>query len=171
MILMDKAFEKALTDAYKILNYSARTKKQLHDKLSLKGHKEMTISSVIHYLEGERIMDDVLYAQHYIEGHIQRHGERRIRQALAQKGICEEDVSDAIRTFSDLENPDAIAYQLAEKKIKNASIDWTRLKEEYPYRCKIQKKLMFHLASRGFSSAVVYRVVSRILAENFVEEL
>jgi len=57
----------AYNDSLKFLSYSMRTKKELIDKLKLKGYDDSIINNVLEKLIQQRYIDDEYYAELYIK--------------------------------------------------------------------------------------------------------
>ena len=167
---MSNPLDKAIEDALVILTLGLKTKKQVVDKLLKKGHEESICYEVCRYLEQHKYLDDALYAQLYVESKSKKYGAHRLKLGLKQKGVSAEDIDKGFESQDEPLDETERARALLEQKIKNTPIEWERLNEDYSYKVKIQSKLLSYLASRGFSSSVVYSVVRNRLAEQFIDE-
>ena len=90
---------------------------ELYQKLALKGYEEADIEAAINFCLDHNYLDDLRYAKSQIRQHVYKgHGERRIRQELAQKRVAESIVDEAM-----MEEPQdwfELARMVAEKKFK-----------------------------------------------------
>ena len=90
---------------------------ELYQKLALKGYEESDIEAAINFCLDHNYLDDLRYAKSQICQHVYKgHGERRIRQELAQKRVAESVVDEAM-----MEEPQdwfELARMAAEKKFK-----------------------------------------------------
>lgn len=90
---------------------------ELYQKLALKGYEEVDIEAAINFCLDHNYLDDLRYAKSQIRQHVYKgHGERRIRQELAQKRVAESVVDEAM-----MEEPQdwfELARMAAEKKFK-----------------------------------------------------
>lgn len=90
---------------------------ELYQKLALKRYEEADIEAAINFCLDHNYLDDLRYAKSQIRQHVYRgHGERRIRQELAQKRVAESVVDEAM-----MEEPQdwfELARMAAEKKFK-----------------------------------------------------
>ncbi|WP_434564180.1 regulatory protein RecX [Thermoanaerobacterium thermosaccharolyticum] len=78
----------AYNDSLKFLSYSMRTKKELIDKLKLKGYDDSIINNVLEKLIQQRYIDDEYYAELYIKEKKERlYSKYRIYNELYRKGI------------------------------------------------------------------------------------
>ncbi|MGY0614288.1 recombination regulator RecX [Vibrio sp. FJH11] len=90
---------------------------ELHQKLALKGYEDADIEAAINFCLDHHYLDDLRYAKSQIRQHVYKgHGERRIRQELAQKRVSESVIEEAMA-----EEPQdwfELARMAAEKKFK-----------------------------------------------------
>lgn len=90
---------------------------ELYQKLALKGYEEADIEAAINFCLDHNYLDDLRYAKSQIRQHVYKgHGERRIRQELAQKRVAESVIDEAM-----MEEPQdwlELARMAAEKKFK-----------------------------------------------------
>ena len=170
---MKTEFEKGMEYALYLLSLQMRTVKNVEDKLIGKAYSEETVSKVINQLKEVNYLDDVTYAQYFIRSRRLRYGDYRIKMELGRKGVSQNDIEAAYLVMSEeeqLETPYEIVSAVLEKKIASTNIDWSRLKSEYKYKYSIYQKLASFLAGRGFSHDVIKTVLSKRLAEEFVDE-
>ncbi|MGP8308370.1 recombination regulator RecX [Vibrio sp. YIC-376] len=90
---------------------------ELHQKLALKGYEDADIEAAINFCLDHNYLDDLRYAKSQIRQHVYKgHGERRIRQELAQKRVSESVIEEAMA-----EEPQdwfELARMAADKKFK-----------------------------------------------------
>lgn len=90
---------------------------ELYQKLALKGYEEADIEAAINFCLDHNYLDDLRYAKSQIRQHVYKgHGERRIRQELAQKRVAESVVDEAMMEES--QDWFELARMAAEKKFK-----------------------------------------------------
>ncbi|AEF17299.1 Regulatory protein recX [Thermoanaerobacterium xylanolyticum LX-11] len=81
-------FKNAYNDAIRILSYAMKTKKELCEKLRLKGYSDSVISDVINKLIDLHYLDDEYYAEVYVKEKKERlFSKYRIYNELIRKGI------------------------------------------------------------------------------------
>ncbi len=171
---MKTEFEKGMEYALYLLSLQMRTVKGLEEKLLGKEYSLETISKIISQLKEVKYLDDANFAKYYIRSRRNRYGDYRIKMELGRKGVSRNDIEEGYLNLDveedDLESPDEIVAEVLEKKIANTNIDWVRLKSEYKYKYSIYQKLASFLAGRGFSHDVIKSVLSKRLADQFVDE-
>ena len=143
-MLFSDEFEKARKTAYKYLSYRPRTEYEMTEKLFRKGFDNKTVSQVINSLREYRMLDDLSYAQDYVD---KRHLRPRAVLAGGLKSLgVRESVVDGV-----LENIDPgaelrIAMALAMGRRKRRGNDYPLV------------NIASFLRRRGFSQEVVGRV-------------
>lgn len=143
-MLFGDEFEKARKTAYKYLSYRPRTEYEMTEKLFRKGFDDKTVSQVINSLREYRMLDDLSYAQDYVD---KRHLRPRAVLAGGLKNLgVRESVVDGV-----LENIDPgaelrIAMALAMGRRKRRGNDYPLV------------NIASFLRRRGFSQEVVDRV-------------
>jgi len=144
--------EKTLQAALKLVDYRARTEKEVRDKLSKKGFESANIEDVITKLREDRMLADGEFADSWVENRNQFHprSQRLMKYELRNKGISEEQIEEALKNSA---GDDALAL-LAANKVKNrfAELDWQGF----------QKKMMAYLLRKGFSYEVVSPTIKRV---------
>lgn len=81
-------FKNAYNDAIRILSYNMKTKKELWEKLRLKGYSDSVIGDVINKLIDLHYLDDEYYAEVYVKEKKERlFSKYRIYNELIRKGI------------------------------------------------------------------------------------
>lgn len=142
---------KKLTE--RVLLYTRRTGKNnlAKEDLQLAAAKHNpTVEAVITQLLGLKFLDDKEYVQLFIEDQLRRkpQGIRLLQRSLSHKGIAQELIQTAIQANS----PDELelARTAVQKKMRS-------LHKATPQKRK--EKLYRFLASRGFESGVILKVV------------
>ena len=111
---VERDFGKAKNKCLRLLGYSARTRKQLYDKLCGEGYSCEIAERAIVVMESYGYIDDKKYADEYVRAAVESkgHGKYRIMQDLYNKGIEKAVVSKAIAEY----------YEQAEKHCEDAEL-------------------------------------------------
>lgn len=141
--------EVAYLRALKLLDYRARTKKEISQKLKEKGYDSDQIDPVIERLENAGLVEDARYAQMWVENRNEFHprSQRLIQMEMRHKGIEDDVIRNAlVDSANDLE----LATRAAKQQIrKYQDLEWT----------DFRKKLGAFLMRRGFSYGTIAPVV------------
>jgi regulatory protein len=139
--------------ALRRLSVRARSRKELAQDLKSRDVPADAAAEVLDRFSEVGLVDDAAFAQEWVESRGRRSGAARLRQELRQKGVAEEDIADALGgrdDQADLTN----ARELATRKAAMMkSLD----------RVVRQRRLTALLARRGYSSAVIRRVIGEVL--------
>ncbi|HEX7396906.1 MAG TPA: regulatory protein RecX [Propionibacteriaceae bacterium] len=139
--------------ALRRLSVRARSRKELTQDLKSRDVPADAAAEVLDRFAEVGLINDAAFAQEWVESRGRRSGAARLRQELRLKGVAEEDIADAIAgrgDQADLTN----ARQLATRKAATMKgLD----------RVVRQRRLTALLARRGYSSAVIRRVIGEIL--------
>ncbi|GGD67723.1 RecX family transcriptional regulator [Paenibacillus nasutitermitis] len=127
-----------------------RTEKEISRYLIRKGMEESAIAKALERLQGERLVDDVSYANQFAAQRMrsQLKGRRLLQQELEHRGISRETAKEASAGL-DLDMETETAIRAAKKK-------WPYIKGEVRDR---KRKLMAFLLRRGFPGTVVKQAV------------
>ena len=143
--------EKTLQAALKLVDYRARTEKEIRDKLSKKGFDSANIEDVITKLRENRMLADGEFAESWVENRNQFHprSQRLMKYELRNKGISEDQIEEALKSSAG----DNTLALMAANKVSNrfTELDWP----------EFQKKLMGYLLRKGFSYEVVTPVIKK----------
>jgi regulatory protein len=122
------------------LSRRALTERQLREKLEKKEYSPEIIDETLEYVKELGYIDDRDYAQRYAKDAVElkRHGVSRIRMDLRKKGICPQDIDEALQELS-LDTSDALRSLIEEK---SAALD---LKDK-----KHRVRLVNFLLRRGY---------------------
>jgi len=148
--------EVAYQRALKFLGYRIRSSQEVQRNLQKNGVSEEVISSVLERLQRSGLVDDVRFAQAWIENRSEYRprSRRALTIELRQKGISEQVIEEIFDQTGGEEED--LAYQAACKQAR-------KLKDlEWP---DFRRKLNGFLARRGFSYDVIAPVVDRVWAE------
>jgi regulatory protein len=124
-----------------------KTKKQINDYLYKKGYDKQVQEHVIEKLEGYGYINDLEYAERYVEQLKLTKGKNLIKQQLFQKGISQSLIDQVTKNLNQEEN----VLNVAAKYLKN--------KEKSQEN---KQKLYRHLLSRGFLYGEVSSAVKKM---------
>ena len=147
-------FGKCLNAALRFLSYRPRSEAEIKMRLRRK-FEEQTIDRVILHLKAGHMVDDVAFAQFWMENRepFSPRSKRMLKLELRLKGIEPEVIADVVDGIDEEE----AAYRAAERRAR----PWA--KEE---RNDFRKKLGAFLGRRGFSYEVANRVIERLWQES-----
>lgn len=136
-----------------------KTTKQVQDKLTTKGYESDVIEQVMEFISQYRLMDDQDYAKRYAHdaSKFKKHGTRKIKQTLKEKGIADEDVQLALSRINEQDEIDNA------KKLLSNKINTYRKKAKNKYELK--GKCYQFLASRGYTSDIIEHVLHQLLVD------
>ncbi len=145
--LLDKnEFETALNRAFHFLSYRARSQQEMQTYLNKKGYEPDLIERVITRLKEEKLVDDLDFAQNWVDNRQQfrPRSQSLMKLELRQKGIAESKIEQALK-LSDLDDVD-LAMRAGRKLCgRYRLLDKT----------EFNRKLAGALQRRGFSYDVV----------------
>lgn len=153
-IIMAEEEVKVYNYALSVLSRNAKSEKKLRDKLHEKGYDMQFIDKAIIKLKQQKYLDDERYSEMLINSkiNISKHGKRKIKEALYEKGINREIIDEKLSEVS--EDDELVrACALGSKKLRT-------LKEEDTRKKNI--KLTNFLINKGFEFNVVKKAVSRL---------
>ena len=139
--------------ALRRLSVRARSRKELTQDLKSRDVSADAAAEVLDRFVEVGLINDAAFAQEWVESRGRRSGASRLRQELRLKGVAEEHIAEAIGgrdEQADLTN----ARELATRKAATMKgLD----------RVVRQRRLTALLARRGYSSAVIRRVIGEVL--------
>lgn len=139
--------------ALRRLSVRARSRKELTQDLKSRDVPADAAAEVLDRFAEVGLINDAAFAQEWVESRGRRSGAARLRQELRLKGVAEEDIADAIAGRGDLADL-TNARELATRKAATMKgLD----------RVVRQRRLTALLARRGYSSAVIRRVIGEVL--------
>lgn len=156
-VLHTEEVRRARESALTLLDYRARSRKELERRLLQKGYSEDIVAEVLTRLENVDLVNDERFAMDWVAGRLAYRptGKSRMLWDLRSKGVPPEIVDEALAQV-DEEQEYEMALDLAEKKLGGA-----RLKD-----IETKRKLMGFLQRRGFRWDVVSRVLERLAPED-----
>ena len=155
-IVRTEELRKARESALMLLDYRARSRKEMETRLLQKGYPEDVVVAVIEQLERIGLMDDERFAADWVAGRLAHRptGKSQMVWDLRRKGIAQEIVEQVIDQV-DEEKELEMAMELARKKVGARSLD-----EES------KRKLAGFLQRRGFRWEIISRVLDRLAPED-----
>lgn len=128
------------------------TERQLRDKLLQARYPEQVVETALSYVKSYGYVNDLTYAQSYIEYRAAAKSRREITMQLSRKGISGEVIQSA------WEEAKRLGLQSDEEPIIR---DWMRKKHYDPERAdqKETQKFYSFLYRKGFSAAAVSKVL------------
>ena len=143
-------YEKAKKAAASIIGYRMYTCHEVEDKLKRKGIDAETAERVVSEFAAAGILDDVAYAEAYVQAAVSIGGKGayRIKQELYKKGVASSIIDAACSDIGE-QTCDALR-EYAENR---------RLCENVTTRYELEK-LKARLARRGFSPSEIRKVLS-----------
>ncbi|MEG1711299.1 MAG: regulatory protein RecX [Clostridia bacterium] len=142
------SYDDAIETAYRSLERSTKTEKQMRTYLKDKGFIEEVIFAVIEKLKEYNYIDDEKYAMNYCENYKLGKGIRRLAYELKEKGINDCIIENATEINKDDELNRAI--ELAKKRVKGV------LTED------AKAKLYRFLIYRGFDYEITKTAIRQI---------
>jgi regulatory protein len=138
--------------ALRRLSVRARSRKELAQDLKSREVSAEVADEVLNRFAEVGLIDDAAFAEEWVESRGRRSGASRLRQELRLKGVTEEQIAEAIggREDEDLTNARDLAVR------KAASMNGLDAIVR-------QRRLTAFLGRRGFSNAVIRRVVGEVL--------
>ena len=131
----------------------ARSRKELAQDLKSRDISAAVAEQVLDRLADVGLVDDAAFAQEWVDSRGRRSGAGRLRQELRLKGVAEEHIADAIGDRGDDADLTSARELAARKAASMNGLD----------RLVRQRRLTAFLGRRGFSSAVIRRVVGEVL--------
>lgn len=146
---MEDALKQAKLKALSLLTDMDRTEEQLRQKLKQKSYEDDVVDLAIDYVKSFGYIDDIKYAQRFVENRKKTKSRQEISALLSQKGVKRELITEALETCYTSEDAiEAIRY-LAEKK--HYSSENSSDKEK--------KKIYDYLLRKGFYYDEIRQVI------------
>ena len=155
-VLRAEEIRRAREAALTLLDYRARTEKELERRLLQKGYSEDVVADVIKQLENVDLIDDERFAESWVASRVATRpmGRTRMTWELRRKGIAPETVEEALEMV-DEEKEFEMALELAGKKLGGESIKDRETK----------RRLAGFLQRRGFHWGTISSVLDRLAPE------
>ncbi|QLG87349.1 recombination regulator RecX [Chitinibacter bivalviorum] len=143
--------------ALQMLGRRDHSRAELAQKLQAFTETPEEIPALLDDFEARGWLSDSRFAEQWTHYRSQRYGLSRLKQELRQRGVASEIIDSSIEAVAEQE--EATARRLWLKKFGSPPKDQ-----------KERAKQMRFLASRGFSTAVIYRVVSGN-SDDFIDDM
>lgn len=154
-----------LDRAMNMLDFRARSTRDLRRQLLKKGEPEAFVDEALEKLTRAGVLDDASYAKVFTRAKTssQGFGKRRISMELSKRGISREVSAPAINQALEEEeiNEKDILEKAAQKKLRTL--------ERYDPETK-KRRLYAYLARRGFSSEDISKALRRLLGREATED-
>ena len=138
------ALDKALTH----ISATRKTEKQVREFLAGKGYLPAVIEYVLEKMREYNFLNDLEYAESYIESAAKKKGERLIRMELRAKGVSDEEIDGALLGLDERTQENA-AKTILEKYMRGKIINRETLHKAFKY-----------LMSKGFDFEVAKSALS-----------
>lgn len=131
---------------------------ELKTKLKKKGFDSQIIETVILYLIDKKYLNDFIFAKNFVRNRVEgrKEGVMKITSQLYRKGITREIISEVTESIKENPKNSKNALELGKNKLekikKRGETDFT----------KIKSKLFLFLKGRGFTSDVIFEVISKL---------
>lgn len=162
-IAKEDEFVKAKDRAYRYLERTYKTEKEVKDYLRKKEYEDNIIDRVILTLREYNLTDDYRYAEIFIKSKIKTNGIRKITFDLERKGISKEIIQDALRET--VIEEDSVKEVEEDKCFDIGLKKYKLLKKREDDKFKLKSKLFSFLAGRGYDFDLINRVTERILRD------
>lgn len=139
------ALEKTLT----YITATAKTEKQIKDYLYKKGYLPAVVNYVLEKMRDYRFVDDLDYAETYVENVGNRKGKRLIKLELYKKGISKENIESALEGL-DEEDQENAASGILQKYMRSKESSKENLAKAFRY-----------LMGKGFDYDAAKKAVER----------
>lgn len=145
-----------LARAVSYLSRREYSRRELGEKLRRLGSEDdAKVDEVLDYLEEKGYLSNERFAEQFLRAKASRYGQSRLRMELRQRGLSGEEIDRAI------EGLDRAIEGLAGSEEDRAWSVWEKRFSSYPEDQKEKAKQIRFLMSRGFSYAIVSRVLQR----------
>lgn len=153
-IINEDNYLKAKAAAFRIIERSYKTEKEMEDKLLLKGFDKDIVERIKKLLKEYDFMNDAKYVQAFIKDNIKSQGNKKLQYNLAKKGVSESLIKQELGKINK-EDMEKYAASLAEKKYRALS-----KRESDPW--KLSNKLISFLLSKGYDYEMSKSIVGKI---------
>ncbi len=153
---------KGRATALRYLAYAPRTEHQIREHLRRKNYSGEEINCIVHDLENHGYIDDTKYAFEYAAARFKNksYSPDRIRRELAEDGIAQECITEAIAAGI---QSDAL-FAAAKKLVERFQV---RVRGSLPER---KKKLVDYLVRRGYEYSLAHELVQEVLSQSRSDE-
>lgn len=156
----DDEFQQTLDRALRFLGARPRSEQEVRARLAQKGAAPEVVERVIARLGELRLIDDVAFAQFWIENRnrFRPMGSRALKAELRQKGLDRELIADQVEDAVD--ESTSVRAAARRQARRYAKLDYQTFRQ----------KLFAHLARRGFAYDAISSAVEEAWREAGVEE-
>ncbi len=160
----DEQLQKLIGAAIAYISIHPRSETEIRTYLTKRASRlhmpEMAVVGALERLSELRLVDDAAYARMFMESRMRSRpkGERLIRLELKTKGVQPDIIESICKEFFKKEIDGSTEGDLARKVVEKK---W-RLWQKLPIM-KQKNKVYRYLASRGFSSTVIYSVIDELV--------
>jgi len=148
---LEKELKNALNYAYNLLSYRNRTEFELKEKLLNKGYVDEIVNEVLDRLKNMNLINDMQFAEDFVEFKREKYGKIRIKNELYKKGIST-DIIDEVLSY-DLSYEIETIEKIVVKKLQEYG--------EIPFEKKYNR-LVGLLARKGYSYDSIKIVLEKI---------
>lgn len=133
-IRKDVILKRAKLRAMHLLTDMPRTEKGLREKLKQNQYPEDLIDQAMDYVSSFGYLNDLRYAENYIDLHKKQKSKKELRGALLQKGVPSEQIDFAFESFYDGEEElEAIQTLIRKKRVDVLHATDEQLQKLYGY--------------------------------------
>ncbi len=153
-LVHSKTYLCTLADAKRYLAACDRTEAQVRRRLASEGHQAAEIDAVVERLLNDRMLNDVAYADRYVEKHLQQRLKAIVvvEEELRTLGITDEILEQVIAPFDDEQEEAGRAWRLVERSWSR----WAQLPIELMLR-----RVSSYLVRRGYRADIVADICDR----------
>lgn len=157
---------KVRESALGLLDYRARSRQELQERLLAKDYDPTLVTAVLDDLQETGLVDDSAFAREWVRQRSRRRGKstRVLAQELREKGVAAQERQEALAQISQ-EEERATAWACACKKARGIKA----VPEDYPGKQKDLRRVVGVLARRGFSEAMSLAIAREAVAERYRE--
>ena len=142
--------------AVRYLSIRPRSQKEMADYLRGKGCPAEEAEAILCELQEYHYLDDLEFARMYAEAGFEKgRGKQRILRELAAKGISREMAEEAMELLEDIPDEHQVALQIAREILRGVDLESMDRKEKEKIKARVARRL----ASRGFETGIIYRVI------------
>ncbi|MCQ2409459.1 MAG: recombination regulator RecX [Clostridia bacterium] len=148
--LNEERAKKAYEQMLRFLDFSARSEKELKDKLYEKGYHRNEVDFAIEKGKKYKFVDDTEFTRSFIRANKSRYGSQKILYRLTEElGVSSVIAEDLLYELYPSDEENDLCRNFALKYVKSSKTTKN-----------LKQKLSSHLYSKGFSYSVINRVVA-----------
>ncbi len=150
--------EEALEAALRLLEFRARSRAELRQRLSCRGAAADVIETALDRLAVQGYVNDEAFARQWTESRLRTgHGRRRIALELRIKGIAGGTIHETLETLIEAGDETEAALRLARQRLR-------LLRGMEP--AVRRRRLYGLLQRRGYAADVIERVLTRLVSDD-----